>query len=229
PVGGQVEQATQLFGNARITRSPMINRRRNDVSCDHRPAEEGALQRLAGTMQTHVPLSGREDDSDSGPHLGSPHLDVVAAGHARVDALQPIEAHEGQSLVLPIGTDGDCGGMALPDDLDDLALLEAELRERLAAEAGDTTACILRPRGGHLQRCALLLLFVGHRLSPQTRGLLLRLLDASGPGLQTARWAVCSGQARLLSGKPPRCRDEELSIRLPVLEAIGPFRGNGYS
>lgn len=76
---------------------------------------------------------------------------MVAARGAGVDALQPVEADEVQALVLIVGTDRDRRGVALADDLDNVALAQAELGQRRMAESGDAAPRILGACIGDLQ------------------------------------------------------------------------------
>jgi hypothetical protein len=70
---------------------------------------------------------------------------VIAAANARIDALQTVEANDIQAFILRIGRDGDGRGVALADDLNGLAFLNANFGKSLPAHARNATARIVRP------------------------------------------------------------------------------------
>ena len=150
-VGGQVEVGAQLRRQPRVGAAAALGRGGDDVAGDQGPAEERSPQGLARPLKADVLLGRRDHDAGGGADLGPAHLDVVAARRAGIDPLQAVEADQAEALVLLVGPDRHRGRVALADDLDDVALVQAELVQGRLRQAGDAAAAILRPRIGDLE------------------------------------------------------------------------------
>ena len=215
-VGRDVEKAAHLLRHSRIGGALRIDRGGNHVTRRHRALMEGALQGIAGTLKTQALLSRREHDPRRGANLGSLHLHMIAAADPGIDALQAVEADDVEPLVLRIGRDGDGGGVTLADDLDRLAFLHADLRQRLTADARDAPARIVRPGIRDLKTYALP--FLCHGSCPLVRtddramagkgeeAWNLRLPDATHRGLrrlhQAAKLQGKRKMTRIVAGGP---------------------------
>ncbi len=151
PIGRPFEIGTQLWRDARVGRRARLGRGRDDIARDEGPAQQSAAQGLARALQANILLGRRHHDAGGWPDLGGADLDVVTARRPRVDALQPVEPDEVQALVLLVGADRNRGGVALADDLDDVALAQTELGQRRMPEPGDAAPRILGARIGDLQ------------------------------------------------------------------------------
>ena len=96
--------------------------------------------------------------------FGLAHLDEVARADLGIGALEAVEADDLEPLVLGIGADRARRRRALADELDDVALGEAELGHQRARQAGDAAAAVLGPHGRDLQ-APWFAFFVGHGIA----------------------------------------------------------------
>jgi len=123
------------------------------VAGDQRTAEEVALQRLCGALETHLALGGREDDAGRGAGFAAGDLDMLARARLGIGALEPVEAHHVERVVFGVGRHGDRRGRALPAHLQHVAFGDAEPLERRARDARDPGPGFLLPRGRDLEPC----------------------------------------------------------------------------
>ena len=168
----------------------------HDVAGEERAPEEGLAQRLARAGEAEVLLRRRQHDAPRRLGVGRADLHVVADGDVGVGALQAIEAHELEPLVVGVGWEHDGGGGALADDLDHVPLLEAQLGD---VQAGGALADVLRLGGAHLQPNRVLL---WHRDPPRRvwsgslAGLARKVPAASAAGGAAFGARACAARSR---------------------------------
>lgn len=160
-VGGRVHE---LLHAGRHVGDALLPSGGDDVALRERPAEEGALQRLHRSLQAQVLLRRREDDARRRLRFDPAHLDEVARADAGIRPLQAVDAQHVDALVLGIGTDRTRGRRLLADNLDHVALADAEGRHQAARQMRKAPARILRACIRHLD-LALRCIAIGHDLS----------------------------------------------------------------
>ena len=125
-------------------------------STSGRPAKV-RFKRVGRALQPDVGLGRREHHP--GRRLGRrlAHLDEIARADPGIGALKAVEADDVDPFVLAVGADRARRGRALADDLDHVALVEAELLHQLVGQAGEAAAAVGRrqARDLHLARSSL--------------------------------------------------------------------------
>jgi hypothetical protein len=162
----RIGRRAQHLGDLRGHVGALLDVGRDDVALAEGPAEKGALERFARTLEAQILLRRREDDARRGLRLDLADLDIVARADSGIDALEPIDAQDLEPLVLGIGEHRPGRGAAFADDLDDIALGDAERTHQAARQMREAAAAVLRPRIGDLQLVRGFL-FVGHGLLQQ--------------------------------------------------------------
>ena len=105
----------------------------------------------ARALQADIVLRRGEDDAGRRLGLGLLDFDEIARADPGIGALQAVEADDVEPLVVAIGADGAGRGRALADDLDDVALGQAQLLHQLDGQPGDPAAAVGRGQIGDLQ------------------------------------------------------------------------------
>jgi hypothetical protein len=98
----------------------------DDVAFGDRPPGEAALERTRGALQPDIVLRRREYHAGCGLRLRLADLDEIAGSDLGVGPLQPVEPDDVEPLVRIIGTKRDRRGRPLADNLDSIALTDAE-------------------------------------------------------------------------------------------------------
>ena len=162
-IGGGVEQPAHL---RRHVMHRLLPGGGDQIAGDQRLAEEIALQRLRGTLQPHFAHRRGENDAGGGTRLRGGDGDMLAGADFGIAALEPVEAHHLERLVLLVSRHGDRRGGALPGDLEHIALGHAERLEGAARQPGDALSAFLLPCRRDLQLDRLVRyrrLRIGHR------------------------------------------------------------------
>ena len=123
----------------------------DEIACHQRAAKEIALQRLGRPLQAHLALGGSEDDAGRRARFAAGDFDMLARAALSIGALQPVESHHVERVILGIGGHGDGGGDALAADLDHVALGDPELLEGRTRHPRDSRSRFFLPRGRDLQ------------------------------------------------------------------------------
>ena len=116
---------------------PLMPGGRHDIALAQGAVEEGALQRIGRALQPQILLRGGKDDAGRRFRFGAPHLDIIARADPGIGALQPVDAHDLQPLVVGIGADSAGGGVLLADDFHDVAVRDARCGHERAREVRD--------------------------------------------------------------------------------------------
>jgi hypothetical protein len=122
----------------------------DQIAGHQRAAEEIALQGLGRPLEPHLALGGGEHHAGGGARLARRNLHMLARAGLGIAALEPVETHHVECVILGVSRHCDRGGGALADDLDHVALGDAELLEGGARHARDALTGFLLPGGRDL-------------------------------------------------------------------------------
>ena len=123
----------------------------DQIARNQRFAEEIALQRLRRALQAHFALRRGEDDARRGARLAYCDLYMLTRTDLGIAALEPVEPHHVEALVLVIGGHGDRRGGALAGYLDDIAFGNTKRLEGRARHARDALPAFILARRCNLQ------------------------------------------------------------------------------
>ena len=165
--GGRGQHLPQ-FGRDVAARHLLLAGGGDDVAGGERLHPEAALQGVGRALQAEIPLRRGEDDALGRPRIGLAKLDEVARADLGIGALQAVEADDLEPLVLGIGADRARRRGALADELDDVALGEAQFGHDRARQPGDAAARIVGPHRRDLEAPGFSF-FVRHRLRAPSR------------------------------------------------------------
>ena len=123
---------------------------RHHVALTERTIEEGPLQRLRRTLEPQILLGGCEHHASRRFRFDAPHLDEIARADPGIGPLQPVDTQQVEAFIFRIGRDGARRGRLFADDLDDIALGNAQCRHQRARKMGQAAPGILGAAVRHL-------------------------------------------------------------------------------
>ncbi len=146
-IGGRAQQLAHVGGHVLHRLLPGGG---DQIARHQRTAEEVAFQGLRRPLQPHFALGGSEHHAGSRARFAAHDLDMLTRSALRIAALQTVEPHHIQRVVLRIGCHCDRGGGALAADFDHIALGNPELLERRTRHPRDPGSRFFLARWGNL-------------------------------------------------------------------------------
>jgi hypothetical protein len=156
--------AQMLEHIGRHVRYTLLADGRDGVALCQRAPDKGAFQRIGRPFETQILACRREHHACRRARFAAADLDEIAGSDAGIGALESVDAQQLESLVLGIRKHGACRRHALADNLDHIALLQAQLCHQRAWKMGKAASAVFGTRIGDL-KLACRIVGIGHWLS----------------------------------------------------------------